>query len=417
MEPAVGITDDASRRQREEAVFNPARCLSGYIKEMHGNKQALFNKESGRIVYEATKALKDCVKSPEEVPTIWKNLLEKLAKERSALAVKQGALRSEQFGQWLDQDGKDTYFNTNLVDSHYQAYGNQILSNIQSRLRQIIKEQGSDTRKGLCKGWGDENSRFFVRVFNREDIQKAMNVSAEQIIPNKEAVQQAIKGYQGNVTTGEVQVPFPDLTKGFYQINTAYPSAATLKRPLLPGESDNTKSAFILLVNVLKIEGVWRAMTGYLTWVYEDEPYQLTSKVIDLMSEDCGLYHGNKMIPRKKSQVMILHSCTKEQQDAVFRDTARIVKEVLRWDGKDQDQLRDQLSEIAYKLILLNPTFRGWAAICKWTDCILWKFHNLELIPYHPEKQMDLEIHANPYMPNFIKKNRANFDEGKSTKP
>lgn len=408
--------DDANKRQREEAVFNPARCLTGYIKEMHGDKQALYNQESLRIVDQAVKALKDGAKSPEELPTIWKNLLEKLAKERSALAVKQGALYSEQFGQWLDREGQDTYFSTNLVDNHYQGYGDQILNNIQNRLKQIIAEQGSDTRKGLCKGWGDANSRFYVRVLNRDDLQKTANVSADQVVAKDEFLKQARKGYPGNVTSGEVQVPFPDLMKGIYQINSVYPSAAGIHRPLFPKEGDNKKSAYILLVNVLKIDGVWRAMTGYLTWVHEDEPYQLTERVIDRMSEDCLLYHGNKIIPRKKSQVMILHSCTKEQQEAVFNDTARIVKEVTRWDGKEKGWLRDQLSEIAYKLILLNPTFRGWAAITKWSDCALWKFHDLELIPYHPEKQMDLEIHATPYMPNFIKKNAANFNHGKATK-
>lgn len=413
MQPAaVGITEDAARRQREEAVFNPANCLKSYIKEMHGNKQALFNKESVRIVYEAAKALKESVQSQEDVPTIWRNLLEKLAKERGALAVKQGALYADQFGQWMDQDGEDTFFCTNLADSHYQEYGNQILGNIQARLKTTIKEQGSDTRKGLCRGWGDDKSRFYVRVFHRDEIEKMMNIKADQRISHEESLQQVHKGYQGIVTTGEVQVPFPDLTKGIYQISEAYPSAAVLGRSLFLGESNNKKSAYILLVNVLKIDGVWRAMTGYLTWVHEDEPFQLTEKVIDRMSEDCLLYHGNQVIPRKKSQIMILHSCTKEQREAVFRDTANIVKEVVHWDG-NKEKLRNQLSEIAYKLIALNPTFRGWAAIVKWADCTLWKFQDLELIPYNPNKQMDLEIHATPFMPNFIKKNAANFHEQK----
>lgn len=412
MQPINDVYSEADRRWKELAVFNPARCLKSYIKDVHGNKQELYNKESLKIVNQAVLILKNAAKTPEEVPKIWKNLLETLAKERGSLAVKQNALNADLFGQWLDQQGQDTFFSTNLVDAHYQGYGDQILSIIQRRLKLIIAEQGSDTRKGLCKGWGDANSRFYVRVLPWEEIRKAAQVSANQEVLSDEFFKAAKKGYPGHVTSGEVQVSFPDLMKGIYQINRVYPSASGLRRALKLNEGDNEKSAYVLLVNVLKIDGVWRAMTGYLTWVAEDEAYQLTEKTIDRMSEDCLLYHGDKIIPRKKSQVLILHSCTKEQQEAVIQDTARIVKEVLRWDGKDKRLLRDQLSEIAYKLILLNPIFRGWAAVIKWSDCALWKCHDLELIPYHPEKQMDLEIHATPYMPNFIQKNAENFNQG-----
>lgn len=400
--------DDEARRKREEATFNPPAYFRDFIRRNHGTQdQELYNRRSLEIVNAAAEAVKADLKAKKDPVQIFKNLLERLASDRQKLARELGSPKAEMFGQWMDRDGSDSFIATSLGAEQYQRYGNRILEIIQKNLRELIKHKGTYHKndKDFWKGWGDDRCRVYVKVIGFDTIQRWAPTQDGALLKKDygklEDINEVLIGTGDGVT-----ISCRDIGKGILLINDWYPS-----RPEAKGTpfAHNLKNAYILMTVVLKVEGVWRTMTSYLTWAYIDHPYQLTEEIIARMGEKC-IDLENKF-ERRQSPVVILHNCKKEKIDAVMGAAGKVFAQVAAWDGKEQEHLENWIHDIDYDIVQLNPWIRGTGAIVKYVDAVLRKIHGQELKPFHPEKFLDLEVHANPYKPNFLKNNAKNYKE------
>lgn len=406
---ASGIDELEARRKREEATFNPPDYFRSFIQLNHRNtNQELYNRRSLQIVNAAAEAVKADLHAKKDPVAIFRNLLESLATERQKLAKELGTRDAEMFGQWMDRNGSDSFIATSLGAEQYQRYGNRILGAIQKRLKELIKSKQTAYHKedkNFWKGWGDNTCRVYVKVIGAEMIESWAQIRQGESMSSKKAMQTIGKDLSEVLieTNDGVKITCEDLGKGILLANAWYPSVREAKGTPI---AHNLKNTYILMTVVLKVEGVWRTMTSYLTWAYEDHPYQLTEEIIDRMGQDC--VDPIDRFPRKQSQIVILHNCRQEKIEAVIQASGRIFSQVAAWDRKDMAELKRWRDEIAYNIVELNPWIRGTGAIVKYTDAVMRKIHGFELVPYHPEKFLDLEVHANPFKPNFLRDNPQN---------
>lgn len=404
--PAYPSIEDEARRKREEATFNPPEYFREFIRANHGTQdQERYNLRSLEIVNAAAETVKAELRAKKDPVQIFRGLLERLASERQKLAKELGSKNAEMFGQWMDRDGSDSFMATALGGMHYQRYGNRILEFIQNQLHKIISEKGTFHKddKDFWKGWGDDRCRVYVKVIGFDTMQRWSN--AQNGVVSKENYGRLYDFKEVLVQTKDgVTITTEDIGKGIVKLNNWYPSCPGAKGTRY---AHNLKNAYILMTVVLKVEGVWRTMTSYLTWAYEDFPYQLTKEIIERMGEPC--IDAAEGFVRKQSPVLIVHNCKKDKIDAVVEASGKIFAQIAAWDGKDTEQFNRWIYDIDFDVVQLNPWLRGTGAIVKYVDSVMRKIHGHELKPYHPEKFLDLEIHANPFKPNFIKNNSNNY--------
>ncbi|MCE5318468.1 MAG: hypothetical protein LLG04_14045 [Parachlamydia sp.] len=408
IQAAVVSSEDEARRRREEATFNPPDYFRKFIQINHGtSNQELYNRRSLEIVNAAAEAVKAELKAKKDPTLIFRNLLERLASERQTLAKELGSPKAELFGQWMDRDGSDSFLATSLGGEQYQRYGNRILELIQKNLRELTKAKETTYHKNdkdFWKGWGDDQCRVYVKVIGLDTVQRWTQVQQGGVL-TKENYGRLHDINEVLVQTKDgIKITCADIGKGLLLLNNWYTHCPEAKGTQF---AHNLKNGYILMTVVLKIEGVWRTMTSYLTWVYEDHPYQLTEEIIARMGRDCVDFKDRFV--RKQSAVVILHNAKKDKIDAVIHATGKIFAQIATWDGKDRKQLNHWIDEVDYNLVQLNPWLRGAGAIVKYVDGVMHKIHGDELIPYDSEKFPDLEVHANPYKPNFIKNNHKNY--------
>lgn len=412
--PATSASYDANaeaRRKREEATFNPPAYFRSFIQRNHGNMdQERYNRRSLEIVNAAAEAVKADLRAKKKDPTIiFRSLLERLACERQQLAKELGTNKAELFGKWMDRDGSDSFLATSLGEEQYQRYGNRILEAVQKRLKDLIREKKTafhENDKEFWKGWGDNTCRVYVKVIGANTIARMAPVQQGEAL-SEEAKQKFIADKHDVLieTKDGIKITCADLGKGLLLANNWYQRCPEARGTPV---AHNLKNAYILMTVVLKVGNTWQTMTSYLTWAFEDHPYQLTEEIIDRMGQDC--IDPKDRFARKQSQIVILHHCKKEKIDAIVNASAIVFADVAAWDGKDTEKFNRWINDIDYNIVELNPWIRGTGAIVKNLEAVMRKIHEgYELVPYHPEKCLDLEVHANPFKPNFLRDNPMNY--------
>jgi hypothetical protein len=384
--PALLLPDDL--RKREESTFNPPKSWDGFVKQLHGGKQELFNRSGLKSVERICSTMRQMVEDGRSLEKTLPQILQFVAcKDRYVLAKAQGAYKAESFGKWIGTPGSYDV-NFTVLDEHYQEYGNRVLAHLQEKMREILKEKGSDSSKGtLWKGWGDDKSRYYVRIINKQEIASLSKpISAGGLNPR--ALCRSKDGFDIGYSM------LPDVLK---VLGEQFPSNHK--------DFINLKSTFVVGICLLKVDGVWKELSAHLTWAYEDSAFCITDKVVERMNLDRIRFSkdGSSVFKGKNSQVILCHGL-KRHIDSMADHICRLTAKALRWDGVDTRVLNATIGEIHNALNQQMIAERGTAAIAEvWTRA-LYKFHGFELVPPRHDIRIDLETHVLSSVTNFVKK-------------
>jgi hypothetical protein len=105
---------------------------------------------------------------------------------------------------------------------------------------------------------------------------------------------------------------------------------------------------------------------------------------------------------KKSSKVLILHQDI-YLIEAMLKDLSKVFAELILWDGKDLQELKQKMGLFRYLFANAMPYIRGSAAIAEWYEHLIYKYHNVNF-KYKTGVSIDCEALATPSLAEFISK-------------
>lgn len=368
--------------------------MSNYVVNFESNKyggqQEEFLKQSNEIINLAVKKIQAATLEKKDLVQLFHETLAFFGEARHRIAIAHKTPKAELFGIRRDEKFQSIAYTTPLCGAYYE-YNPRVLNVMQTHL----KKMNHSLREFHQTELEVKEDKYLGRNFSMEfsiltETVKHMNKyhSYENYIrlcaligikPEAPEGEADVKDENGRLlpvcmnkllSNREAMIVLKKKFPEEYKRLKLYLVILQM-RFLAPHKK---KSDWALTTLRLEVDGKMYAISQYLTWMYrdfKDDPVErmLNHSISTILHQDPFLI------------------------DAMLADIAKIFKKAIEWNGKDLNELMQDVALLEYEFAHSMPHSRGSGAIAEWIETAIFRFHGYH-VRYNQKKMVTFEAYV-----------------------
>ena len=384
--------------------------MSSYVvnrePEKYGGQQKDYLEQVKLIVEETANKFSKVVQAGGNITELFHQTIASMSAARNSLAVKHKTKEAENFGFRRDKEPILGICGMTSLSSPYQEYNTRLLPVLQKHLSTFTRTLRQFEQRDLkitlttCLGRKSsieysvlsvENMKDWAYSFSEEET-KLLYSFCEIPIPETLTSEGAVKV----ILNKEAMQKLKD--KSFETYKKLKIAQAMIE---IKPRYDGLKSDWVLATVRLEVNGKMYALSQYLTWMYRD----FMRDPVEKMSE--------------KSVITVIHQDL-FLIDVMLKDIANIFERIIKWNGENLRDLKQQVALFEYEFAHAMPFNRGSGAISEWLEMALYRYHGFKM-SYDSKKNVNFEALTSTleqFVKNYdsmIRLEKIEKQEGKET--
>lgn len=334
-----------------------------------GGKQEDYLEQVRKVVSETANQIEESVKAKKNLEAVFSEILNNLAKTRSAIAIKHQTKNHELFGAFRGQDGVDTDLMMTPLDNVYSRYNDHLLKTIQTHLKKMRhnKEKFEQTALKVQEKVFGRQTSWDISILPGEKLSEWYPTYSEDTfialcsrcgIPPMNAGTSVDDYFKTMLEKKNLKLIRERSIEDYKKLKFMWLISDIASAFLVP------RTDWVLITVRCEIQGKLYALTQYLTWMCRN----ITDDPVEYMSTRPD-----------KTYITLIHQDPFLIKDSLT-EIAKVFKKAVEWKPEEGlEALTRLIAEITYLFSHAMPLKRGSAAVGEWLEMAIYQYHGFNI--------------------------------------